>query len=786
MISEEQPTAETATGKVTEMNTTATKAEHEEKSVRGRRAETAEDKREAAAEQTEDPVGPAPVRGRRGKTTEAAAPPAVKQTRGRNAKSQEGRDVELAVEKSASLPPKVAFKPRRGRNAKKASEYQPAMVQEVAPEIEPNRPVDVDVAQEARDSAAPLEKAVLKPKRGRKTKQPSTHRDGVPQADKANDANEVCSDQLEVVLSGSDENQEQPTAETATGKVTEMDTTATGAEHKKKSVRGRRAETAEGKREAAAEQTEDPVGPAPVRGRRGKTTEAAAPPAVKQTRGRNAKSQEGRDVELAVEKTASLPPKVALKPRRGRNAKTASDDQPEMGPEKAVETTVVTEISTQAVSDRTPIKENDSAPPAEEAVLKPVRGRKTKQTPVGPPQLEPEKNEVGINEPLAADAQPQKSIPSLGKPRRGRPTKPDAVERNEVMEDTVVAVGTKQWSQPPLRAKREINAKQDEEKLESTSVGTATSQEPAQKLRRTRKAEQDVEPREVQAIEMVVPEKTEAPLVAEPVKMDEPTTVAAKPRRGGRNAKQGPVESTEVQEAPAVCSADKLKRGRRGKPVTEEVGVAAVVPEEKPDHELEAEGKNIAEPDTPVIKPSRARAAKTSVINEVSQAIPAKGARRGAALPLDESNAESTEPAPTSVEPATRGRRAAAAKPTADDATVTGEQPNNAVVGDTKMSKRSVRWKAAVEVFDISRVSLTPVKAVRGRKPKRVSESALKAQVCQKILTKLKRRISQTKRARRGAKVADVTTDEAESPRKVKSVEAETQPKTQRGRIAKK
>ncbi|XP_035851073.1 nucleolar and coiled-body phosphoprotein 1-like [Sander lucioperca] len=520
---------------------------------------------------------------------------------------------------------------------------------------------------------------------------------------------------------------EQPTVETATGKVTEMDTTATEAEHEKKSVRGRRAKTAEDKREAA-EQPEDPVVPAPVRGRRGKKTEASAPPAVKQTRGRNAKSQEVGDVELAMEKSVSLPPKVAFKPRRGRNAKTASDDQPEMGPEKAVETTLVTEISTEAVSDQTPIKENDSAPPAEEAVLKPVRGRKTEQTPVEPPQPEPVKKEVVINEPLTADAQPQKSIPTLGKPRRGRQTKPDAVERNEVMEDAVVAVETKQQSQPPLRAKRERNAKQEEDKLESTSVETATSQEPAGKLRRTRKAEQDVGPREVQAIEMVIPEKTEAPLVAESVKMDEQTTVAAKPRRGGWKAKQGPAESTEVQKAPAVSSTDKLKRDRRGKQVTEEVGVTAVVPEEKPDHELEAEEKNIAEPDTPVIKSSRARGVKTSVKNEVSQAIPAKRAHRGAALPLDESNAESTEPAPTSVEPAKRGRRAAAAaaKPTADDATVTGEQPNpaedssNAVVEDTDMSKRSVRWKADVEVFDISRVSLTPAKAVRGRKPKGV------------------------------------------------------------------
>uniref|UniRef100_A0A8D0D8T1 Marker of proliferation Ki-67 n=1 Tax=Sander lucioperca TaxID=283035 RepID=A0A8D0D8T1_SANLU len=565
-----------------------------------------------------------------------------------------------------------------------------------------------------------------------------------------------------------------------------------------KSVRGRRAKTAEDKREAA-EQSEDPVVLAPVRGRRGKKTEAAAPPAVKQTtRGRNAKPQEDKDVELTMEKSASLPPKVALKPRRGRNAKTASDDQPEMGPEKAVETTLVTEIPTEAVSDQTPMKENDSAPPAEEAVLKPVRGRKTKPTPVDPPQ--PETNEVVINEPLTADAQPPKSIPTLGKSRRGRQTKPDAVERNEVMEDTVVAVETKQQSQPPVRAKRGRNAKQEEEKLESTSVETATSQEPAKKLRRTRKAEQDVEPREVQAIEMVIPEKAEAPLVAEPVPMDEQATVAAKPRRGGRKAKQDPeletpAESTEVQEVPAVNSTDKLKRGRRGKQVTEEVGVTAVVSEEKPDRELEAEEKTIAEPDTPVIKPSRARGVKTSVKNEVSQAIPAKRARRGAAPPLDESSAESTEPAPTSVEPAKRGRRAAA-KPTADDATVTGEQPNpaedssNAVMEDTKMSKRSVRWKADLEVFDISKV--TPVKAVRGRKPKLAVQVDTESKNVSKDANETEEDLSgkvveaqPVKRARRGAKVADVTT-EAESTPTVKSVEADTQPKTRRGRIAKK
>ncbi|XP_034715805.1 proliferation marker protein Ki-67 isoform X10 [Etheostoma cragini] len=592
-----------------------------------------------------------------------------------------------------------------------------------------------------------------------------------------------------------DENtsEEQPTMETATGKVTELDPTATEAEHEKKSVRGRRAKTAEDKREAA-EPSEDPVVPAPVRGRRGKKTEAAAPPAVKQTRGRNAKSQEVGDVEPTMEESTSLPPKVVLKPKRGRNAKTASDEQPEMGPEKVVEKTLVTEISTEDVSDQTLIKENDAAPPAEEAVLKPVRGRKTKPTPVEPPQPEPEKNEVMVNESHTADAQPQKSIPSLGKTTRGRQTKPDAVDRNEVMEDTVVAVETEQQSQLPVRARRGRNAKQEEEKLESASAETATSLEPAKKLMRTRKAEQDVRPREVQAKEMVIPEKTE-------VKTDEQTTVAAKPRRGGRKAKQDPeletpVESTEVQEVTAVSSTDKLKRGRRGKLVTEEAGVTAVVQEEQPDHELEAEKKNIAEPDTPVTKPSRSRGVKTSVKKEVLQAIPAKRARRGAALPLEEPNAESTEPAPTSVEPAKRGRRAAA-KPTADNATATGEQPkpaedsSNAFVEDTQMAKRSVRWKADLEVFDISKV--TPVKAARGRKPKLAVQVHTESKNVSKEGNEAEEKdlsdnveAQPVKRARRGAKVADVTSDEAASAREVQSVEAETLPKTRRGRIAKK
>ncbi|XP_030256711.1 proliferation marker protein Ki-67 isoform X3 [Sparus aurata] len=687
----------------------------EKKSVRGRRVKTVESKMEdkqETAEHTEDPVIPAPVRGRRGKKTEATAPPAVRQTtQGRNAKTTESREVEPATEES--LPSKIAAKPKRGRNAKKASDDQAEIVEEIAIE----------------------------------TKAPSAK----------------C----------------LPEGETATCKDPETD----AAIVQKKSVGGRRAKVVESKpaedKQEVPEHPEDPVVSAPVRGRRGKKTEVAAPPTFRQTtRGRNAKSQE-----------------------------CTSDVQSEMEPEKAVETPV-TDISTEAESDQTSIEnthqeEIDSAPPAEEVVVKPVRGRKAKQIPVEPLQPEPEK--VVSEEHLTTDAEPQKSTPAVGKPRRGRKTKADTVEQNEV-EEHGVTVETKQESQPPVRAKRGRNARPEEEKLENdktTLVETTKSQEPVKKGRRTRKTEQDYEEtsEEVQTTEKVVPEEAEAPVVAEPEKMIEQAAVAAKPRRGGRKAKQDtesetPVESAEVQEVPAASATDKPKRGRRGKQVAEEVEVTAVVPDGKPDLELETEEKSNVEPDAPVVKASRARGAK----KEVSQVIPAKRARRGAAPPSEDNNAESTtlmsESAPTSIEPTKRGRRAAA-KPTADDAKVTSEQAepiensSSAVEEDTK-SKRSVKWKTGVEVFEIP--NPTPVKAVRGRKSKlgdhvdtdsqNVSKDASKTE--EKDLSETVVKAQPAKRARRGAKIAIVAADKEESTSEIPIVEAETQPKTRRGRSAKK
>uniref|UniRef100_A0AAQ5YJC6 FHA domain-containing protein n=1 Tax=Amphiprion ocellaris TaxID=80972 RepID=A0AAQ5YJC6_AMPOC len=794
-VDENIPEVESAAGKVTEMDTAVTDLGNDKKSARGRRAKTVESKpaqdKQEAPEPLEEPVVAAPVRGRRGKKTEATAPPAVRQTtRGRNAKTTESRDVELTVEESAPQPSKVAPKPKRGRNATKASDDQVEIIQgtvteiemAVEPESEPS-PAAVDVDHKANDSAAPLEKAVLKPRRGRKAQQPEQsvpeqqdepcmQTEDVPQADvtKEADANEACSDQMEVMPSGAEnksdakktilqtpETESLPDVETAACKVTEVN----AGDVEKKSVRGRRAKVVESKeaedKQEAAQYSEEPVITAPVRGRRGRKEEATAPPAVRQTkRGRNAKSQE------------------------------SSSDQP------AVETQLMTEVSIEATSAQTSLinasQENGSAPPAEEAVVKPLRGRKTKQTPVEPAKPEPEQKDAVSGE----QAQPQQPMPATAaKPRRGRKTKLDTEEQHEVAEDTVVKVETTLQSEPPVRSKRGRNAKQ--EVAVENNAKTAESQEPVQKGRRTRKTQQDhVEPREVQTTE-VVPEKEEAP-VAEPVTVNEQAPVATKPRRGGRKAKQDTesvthVESTEVQEVPVVSSTSKHQRGRRGKQVSEEAAVTA----EDPDCDLEAEEKKNAEPAAPVVKPSKARGVKTSVKNEISQTVPAKRARRGAAPPPEEASAESTESATTSIEPAKRGRRAAA-KPTKDEATVTSdhanpsEDVNKAVVKDTKTSKRSVKWKSDLVVIEIPKA--TPVKAVRGRKSKlgdqvenkNVSQDANKPE--EEDLSDKVAEARPAKRARRGA-----AADKAEATSHVdlkETAEAETQPKTRRGRSTKK
>uniref|UniRef100_A0A3P9BT25 FHA domain-containing protein n=1 Tax=Maylandia zebra TaxID=106582 RepID=A0A3P9BT25_9CICH len=480
-------------------------------------------------------------------------------------------------------------------------------------------------------------------------------------------ANVACSDQPEVLPGRADENKSDAMETVVQARQAEsLLHVQTPASLQKKSVRGRRAKQAESEeledKKEAAEIAEDPIVPTPARGeRRGKKMEAVAPPAARHTkRGRNAKSQES-----------------------------------------------TSETSADASAQASLINTSLSALQTEEAVVKPVRGRRAKQTPV----------------------KPKTTLPTAGKPRRGRKARQDTAEQNEATEEVVkqAAVETNEQSQPPARVKRGRNAKQDEEKMN----------EPAKKIKLTRKSEEaQTELTEAQTVKMVISETTE------PAQISEQASVATKPRRGGRKAKQDTesVESIEVQEVPVLSTENKPKRGRRGKPAAEETKATAESPEHKPKAE---EAKN-AEPLSSSMKTSRSRGVRASAKCETSQAIPAKRARRGTTVSPEEVSTESTvlvsEPAPTSVEPARKGRRGAFKSTTEEPTTTTDQKNPEAVESNAKMPKRC----------DLSD------KAVDSRPVKRVG---------------------------RGAKTA-AKVEPANNPEK--NVEAKTQPKTRRGRSANK
>uniref|UniRef100_A0A668RZV2 FHA domain-containing protein n=1 Tax=Oreochromis aureus TaxID=47969 RepID=A0A668RZV2_OREAU len=706
---------------------------HEKKSVRGRRAKTVESKaaqdKQEAPDSAEEPVIPAPSRGRRGKKTEATAPPAVRQTpRRRNAKTA----VELSAEENHLQSPKVAPKPKRGRSAQQSSKEP-----EVAAEAERVQSQPLDVEEKANESAVP--------KRGRRAKQPKESQqrnvtEDVPQD--TPDANVACSDQPEVLPGGADEN--KPDAMETVVQAPQAESllhVQTPVSVQKKSVRGRRAKQAESEeledKKEAAEIPEDPIVPTPARGeRRGKKIEAAAPPAARHTkRGRNAKSQES-------------------------TSETSAD------------------VSAQASVINTS-QEKYSALQTEEAVAKPVRGRRAKRTPVEPAQPEPVTVETASGEQgQVENAEPQKpTLPTAGKSRRGRKARQDTAEQNEVTEEVVVqaAVETNAQSQPPARVKRGRNAKQDEEKMS----------EPAKKIKLTKSEQAQTElTEEAQTVEMVISETTE------PAQIREEASVATKPRRGGRKAKQDTesVESIDVREVPVV-NENKPKRGRRGKQAAEETKATA----ENPEHKPEAEEEKNAEPLSSSMKTSRSRGVRASAKCETSQAIPAKRARRGTTVSPEEVNTESTvlvsEPAPTSVEPARKGRRGALKSTTEEPTTTTDQKNPEAVESNAKMSKRCVKWKSDLEVFEIPKV--TPVKAVRGRKPKAADQVNSESKNVSNVANKTEEEdlsgkavdSRPVKRVGRGAKTA-AKVEPANNPKK--TVEAETQPKTRRGRSANK
>lgn len=258
---------------------------------------------------------------------------------------------------------------------------------------------------------------------------------------------------------------------------------------------------------------------------------------------------------------------------------------------------------------------------------------------------------------------------------------------------------------------------------------------------------------------------------------------------------EAPAEAPEVSETAAVSTTEKPRRGRKGKQVAEEAEVPAVVPEAKPEEEPEVEEKDSAEPETPVNKPSRGRAQKTSAKNVAPKVAPAKRGRRGVAAPTEETNPESegtVSESAASAETPKRGRRAAA-QPASEDSKESSEQDtrpeesSSAVMEETKVTKRAVQWKPDLEIIEFPKA--TPVKAARGRKSKLSERADADDKNASKDSNKPEEDLSEAvveaqpaKRARRGAKGAE----EAESMSKAKSDEAETQPKTRRGRAAKK
>lgn len=504
----------------------------------------------------------------------------------------------------------------------------------------------------------------------------------------------------------------------------------------KKPVRSRRAKVVESQppEDKVTESSEIPVLAPTVGSRRGKKTEAAAPPAVRQT-------------------------------KRGRNAK--SEDQP----------AITSEAGTTVQGEEEPLVL------PKEAVTRPTRGRKNK-TPTEPPQPQHEETSEVTAELPKEDVQPQLSIPATARSRRGRQTAAE-VEQTEAADDTPATVKSEQPSDPPVRAKRGRNTKQ----VRQPEDKAAEVHEPVKKSRRTRRAEEDqVEQKEEQTVETAVSDQTEAP---DTVKAPEQVNASPKPRRGGRKAKptpesETPAEVTNVEETPAAAATERPRRGRRAKTLTEESKVTAVVPDVADCEPVAAEATT--EPEAQASKPSRGRQTK-----KTASLVPAKRGRRGAPPPESQPDVESadevSEALVTAVEPPKRGRRAAA-KPSEDTTVVISDQATPTEAAKGEKIKKGIQWKTEVEVFEIPKQ--TPVKAVRGRRPKARSQVVtdgpdmlVKSCVTEEKDLSDDAEAQPAKKAKRGSYISNVPADTDYSASK-KEEEPEAQPKTRRGRSARK
>lgn len=460
-------------------------------------------------------------------------------------------------------------------------------------------------------------------------------------------------------------------------------------------------------------------------------------------------------------KKAEITQKPILRQTTGsRNAKLQECKSIKVVPEESVHVTQMNEVFAEAVS----VQSSALSPHHGKAATKSTRGRQTKQRLTKP--FQPEEEEAVSEEQSPDDNKAENPCPTLRKNTRGKTTKTD---------DVHAAAGEKRnlKSAPPVRAKRgRIN------KQESVEKETSPSREPVKVLGRARKVEQDpVELSTVQNYEQELSKEAEAPVDTKPTKVEPHMATRTRRAQKATQVKQL-AKSDDLQKSAAISLADKPARGRRGKPVVDDV--PALMPEERP--ELKAEDENNEEQEAKVVK-KRAKIVRKRI--DDPETIPAKRTCRGASLPPVETKLESADleskSESYSKELPKRGRRAA--KPSAEVGVLSGEELMTAVGEDANMLVKSVQWKSDVEVFEIPK--LTPVKPVRGRKSKAGAGVDAKSQkdsskIEEKSLSD-KVEVQAPKRARRGAVIVEV---DSKSPKE--HVEPETQPKTRRGRLAKK
>ncbi|XP_061612314.1 proliferation marker protein Ki-67 isoform X2 [Phyllopteryx taeniolatus] len=396
-----QAVSEAAPG-VTEMHTASIESANSKKSVQGRRAKIAEPKvaEPVSTESSEGPVVTALLRGRRGKKVDSTEPPAEeaiaapKTKRGRYAKKVETVqqaapetlpepeseqslpvDIEPVMKNSAAPLEKEAVNPKRGRYAKKVETVQQA-APETLPEPESEQSLPVDIEPVMKNSVPPLEKEAVKPKRGRYAKK--------------------ALEQIETFLEAATETLMEPDSEPTLPENIEPPISDSVALLEKVAVRPKRgrcakkaSEQIETIAEAATETLPEPKGeqtlPVDIESAMNKSVAPLERESVKPKRGRYAKKVETVeqaatetlpepeseqslpvDIEPAMNNSVAPLEKEAVKSKRGRYAKKALE-----------QTETIPVAATLPELDIEPAV-TDNVAPLEEAV-KAKRGRKPKQ-----------------------------------------------------------------------------------------------------------------------------------------------------------------------------------------------------------------------------------------------------------------------------------------------------------------------------------------------------------------------------------------------------------------------